>query len=238
MTTSFTVNRDQVINSALRLQGWLDYNATADPAKITVMAEALNIMLKAWSAQGMKIFTVQEIILPLVQGQTTYRIGPSGDLVTDRPLKIVECFLRLNQVAPNFNDIQLQPMSREEYTMLGNKSSQGVPNSYYYDAQIPNGVLYIYLTPDLISEGYTVHLWRQRLVSDINGPTDNFDFPQEWFQALRWGLAAETSLENQCPPATIQFIEAKAEKYINEMVDWDQEPTSIFFMPDARRGQS
>lgn len=235
MTTSFTVNRDQIINSALRLQGWLDYTQTADATKISNMAEALQIMLKAWSTQGMKIFTVQEIVLPLVTGKTSYTIGPSGDLAVDRPLRIANAFIRTFSTAPNTADTTLNPLSRQEWVMLGNKTATGTPNSFYYDAQIPNGVLYLYVTPDSIASGMTVHLWRQRLVSDINNANDNFDFPQEWFQALRWGLAAETALENQCPTETIAIIEGKAKLYIDQMVNWDQEDTSVFFQVDVRR---
>lgn len=236
MSTTFSVTRDQIINSALRLQGWLDFTATADATKVTQMAEALNIMIKAWSAKELKLWCVEELTLPLVAGQRSYTIAPVGaNLTANRPLRIVEAFLRYTASTPD-NDVPLQALSRQEYQMLGVKASPGVVNSYFYDAQIPAGVLYLYLQPNAFGAANTeVHLFSHRLVQDISSGSATFDFPSEWFQALRWGLAAETAEENQIPDAKIERIEAKAQMYLKQIEDWDVEPTSLFFQPDTQR---
>ncbi len=237
MSTTFNVTRNDIINGALRLQGWLDYQGTADATKISNMAEALQIMIKAWSAEGMKLWTIEEQTLPLVTGQIKYTIGPTGNLVGDRPLKIIEAFIRYT-VSGNYNDVTLQRLSRNEYQMLGNKASSGTPNSFFYNPVIPNGELYVYVAPSsFASANDEIHLFVQRLIQDINAAGDSFDLPQEWFQALKWGLADETSLENQIADPVADRIAVRAKYYREQLEDWDQENASIYFQPDMQRMQ-
>lgn len=244
MTTAFTVTRDDVINSALRLQGWLDYTQTAPAQVVTNMAQALQIMIKAWASKGLKVWTIETLTLPLVAGQSKYTIGPTGaDLAANRPLRIEQAYVRLNPTSTAPQDTSLIMVSKNEYNKLGNKSAQGVPNQYFYDPQLgtalatPRGDLYLYLTPDsTIAASYNVKLFSRRQIMDISSASANFDFPQEWFQALRWGLAKETSLENQIPEGVADRISTQATQYLKEMEDWDREYASIYFQPNTEGG--
>jgi len=235
LSTTYSVNAQTLINSVLRLQGWLDYTQTADATKLANMLEALNIMIKAWSARGIKLWCIENITIPLVSGQAAYTIGPTGNVVADRPLRF--------EAAPTINNTsagtvtELFCMSRQEYLTLGNPSSPGVPSNYFYDDLIPNGVLYLYVTPDAnTASTNTVKAPIRRYISDILTLTDNFDFPAEWYQAIRWGLAAETSMENQCPESKAAGIEVKSDKFLEIVEGWDREWASLSFAPD-RRGQ-
>lgn len=237
MTTTYSVTRNQVINAALRKQGWLDYRQTADAQKLTDMAESLNIMIKSWAKNGLKVWCVEELTLPLVASDRIYTIGPSGaQLTANRPLQIAEAFIRYNIASTTPTDIPMQRLSRQEYQMLGNKFTAGTPNSFYYDQTIPNGTLYLYLTPDAFnSSNNEVHLFSRRQISDMNSSSDTFDFPQEWYQALVWGLAAETAMDNQISTEVSDRIDAKAALFLSAVEDWDREEASVFFQPDMQR---
>lgn len=242
MSTTFLVTRDQVINNALRKQGWLDYTQSADATKISNMAESLQIMIKGWAARGIKVWTCEELVLTLVGGQAKYTIGPSGaDLTANRPMRVIDCFLRLNPSSSSPNDTPLTRISKQEYNMLGNKSSQGVPNSYFYDAQL-NGVsntkgdFYLYNVPAAsTASNYNVHIFSQRQIFDISAANDNFDFPQEWFWPLVWNLANETADENKTPPDRCARIERMAMQTMTWIEDFDREWASIYFQPDTNR---
>jgi hypothetical protein len=132
----------------------------------------------------------------------------------------------------NGNDTPLLPTSRQEYNTLGTKSSSGTPNLFYYDAQIPNGQLYLYNVP--ADSTHTVYAQIQRQFYDMVSSGDNFDFPSEWFQALKWGLCEELMLEYKVPANNMQYIIAKAQKTFEESFGFSQEDTSVSFQPDPR----
>lgn len=235
MTTSYSISRDTIIQTALRKLGVLELGTTPDSDTVTNAATSLNVMIKAWQSMGIKLWTVTEYTLPLVASQTSYNIGPSGaDLTADKPLKVVQAWARNMSITPHI-DTPLQLLSKQEYNILGSKSSTGMINSVFYDPRTTYGTLYTYLTPDSnTATNYQVHLVVQRPLNDITLSTDIPDFPNEWMQALIWGLADELAIEYGVPLNHRQEISAKALKYRTDMEDWDVETSSTFFVPDVR----
>lgn len=239
MSTTYSVTAGQLINASARLQGFTIQGGTPPAVVVTTMLEGLNILVKAWSSRGLKVWRVQEQVIPLTTMPRFLQLGPTATsppgIVMDRPLRIEECFIRYNPTSQTPADVSLQALSRNEYDMLGNKFSSGTPNSYYYDQQIPNGILYLYVVPDSLAAGFEVHILARKQISDIASTADTLDFPSEWYQALKHALADETALENQIPESVADRISAKASQYREEMEDWDREYTSVFFQPDQRR---
>ena len=236
MTTSYTVTRDQVISSALRKLAVLELGATPDTDTINNAAVALNLMIKMWAVDGLKLWTINELVLPLVASQTSYVIGPGGDLVTDKPLKLIQAWLRNTTVTPNI-DTPMQILSKQEYNILGSKASTGTANSVFLDPRVTTSILYAYLTPEAYTAStYQMHLVVQRMMSDLNNSTDIPDFPTEWMQALVWGLADQLAIEYSVPANHRVEIAQRATAYKEQMASWDVESTSTFFTPDMRFG--
>ena len=105
-TTTFSVTRNDIIQSSLRLLGVLEEGAQPTAPAIESASLVLNMMLKDWMTDGIKLWTVTELTIPLKANQTTYTIGPSStyDLNTNKPLRLIQSFLRnvsntTNQVA-------------------------------------------------------------------------------------------------------------------------------------------
>ena len=237
MTTSYSASRDLIIASALRKLQVLDLGSTPDGNTLANATDSLNIMIKSWQSQGIKLWTIDEYTLPLVAAKTTYTIGPTGsDLVLDKPLKVIQAWARNISVTPQI-DTPLMILSKQEYNILGSKGSQGMVNSIFYDPRSTYGSLSTFLTPDATTAAqYQVHLVVQKPLQDVS-LTDGTaipDFPNEWLQALIWGLADELSLEYGCHINQRQEISVKATKYRMELEDWDVESTSTFFTPDPR----
>ena len=196
MTTTYSVTRDQIITAALRKLQVTELGTTPDADTVTNAAQALNIMIKAWQTQGIKLWTVSEYTLPLVAAQRTYTISPSGsNLTADKPLKVIQAWLRNTSVTPNI-DTPLQILSRQEYNILGSKDSSGMINSVWYEPGATVGTLTTYLNPDsTTATNYTLHFIGQKPITDISLSTDVPDFPNEWMQSLVWGLADELAIE-------------------------------------------
>jgi len=398
MTTTYSINRDQIITSALRKLQVLELGATPDPDTVLNASQSLNLMIKAWQSQGIKLWTIQEYVVPLVASQNTYKLGytttktglvevtssnsavvtasialttglmtvtavtsgtvavgatltgtgisgtititsfgsgsgglgtyntswtgaaiasttvtcfvsgsnvityigngltvgtplvvtttgtlPGGltagntyyvistptpytlvlsstlggvavgittvgtgvhtstvttpvtvDQVTDKPLKVIQAWLRNVSVTP-YIDRPVLIVSRQEYNILGSKFATGQINSIWYDPRTTYGEVHTYLTPDATTAAdYRLYMVGQKPLGDILLSTDIPDFPTEWMQALVWGLADELAIEYGCHVNQRQEIMMKAERYRNDLMDWDVETTSTFFQVDQR----
>ena len=229
-TYAFAVSRDDIIGAALRGLHVYGPTDTIPPADITYCAQALNMVVKALAAKGVLVWTMQELLVPMVANQGTYGVGPSGpDLITpSRPMRILQAFMR-----DSFgNDQDIMITSRFDYNLLGQKTSPGSPNQMYYDPQFPNGIVTLYNVPTDATT--TLHLVAQRQVQDFNLSTDNPDFPQECYQMLKWALMDEIALEYEASAMTIKIAATKAAQFINDMVSFEQEEASVTFSPSNR----
>lgn len=78
----FTVTEDDIIEGAIRLLGGNEnFKLGPDLEKIQAR-EALNMMAKAWQAEGIGIWMFTEAVLFLGASAESYDIGPTGDHAT------------------------------------------------------------------------------------------------------------------------------------------------------------
>ena len=62
-TTTFTVTRDQIIEAALRSLSVLEEGAQPSATTLENSSFSLNLILKKWQSEGMKIWTIKEVLL-------------------------------------------------------------------------------------------------------------------------------------------------------------------------------
>lgn len=150
-----------------------------------------------------------------------------------KPLKILQegTFIRS---AAGYDTTLLQ-ISRQEYNQQGNKSSPGIPNQFYYDIGVDSGMLYLLNVP--IDATQMLYLQTQRPFFDMVAETDDFDFPSEWFQALKWGGCAELAAEYGVPLQMISYYEQKASMLLEECFAFSVEEASTMFTADMRGGR-
>jgi len=247
MSSTFTVSRDQIISLALRKLGVLELGDTPDSATIANASLALNLFIKQCATEGLKIWKVEELVIPMTNAQYTYVLGGSNSAlmydsfdtsfttpITDKPLKVIQGWYRNNQSTPPV-DTPLQLLSKQEYNILGSKQSQGVANSVFYDVKQLNGILYVYLEPNsYVATNLNIHLVAQMPMNDLMRGQDVPDFPNEWMNTLVWNLADQLAIEYSVPQNHRQEIAARAKTYRDQLTDWDVEPTSTFFQVDMR----
>lgn len=80
---NFTVNRTDLIESALRKLGAYDAGDTPSSEELADANMALNLMVKAWSAKGLNVPWRETLTLFLQPDTRSYRIGPTGDECTE-----------------------------------------------------------------------------------------------------------------------------------------------------------
>lgn len=144
-----------------------------------------------------------------------------------RPLRITEIFRRDSN-----SDTSLILTSREEYMLLGNKTTTGTPNQAYYDPQLTNGVIYFFPVPD--NGDVTMEIVYHRPFHDFDAVTDTPDFPQEWLEALKYGLAVRLAPEYGIPLSAQQMLGIQLGKIKERVMGWDVEDASVYFSPGDR----
>ena len=100
-----------------------------------------------------------------------------------RPVEIIEC--RLHRADDTETPIGIY--GRLDYELLSNKTQTGTPNQVYYDKQLNNGKLYVWLVPTDMQNylKFTAKL----PIQIIDNLTDNFEIAQEWSLPVAWNLA-------------------------------------------------
>ena len=245
MSSTYTINRDQIISLALKKLGVLEVGSTPDAETIAGANMSLNLLVKQLNTEGLKLWKVSELIVPLFANQTTYVLGGNSSAVmydslaptvpiTDRPLKVIQGFYRNVSSTPVI-DTPVMIVSKQEYNTLGSKGSTGTANTIFYDSKQTSGILYVYLTPDANSEAnLQLHIVAQMPLNDLVLATDIPDFPNEWMNCLVWNLADQLALEYGVPMNARQEIAQRATAYRTQLDDWNVEAASTFFQPDFR----
>lgn len=145
--------------------------------------DTLNMMLKAWQADGIMYWLMTEGTLTLVQGQASYSFATGGDFTTV-PFDMVDM-----RITRNSTDLPMVELSREEYYDLPIKDNQGYPTQWFYDRQRSSGTLYVWPAPDATAG--TLKFTYRRSIMDMDASDDDIDLPQEWYNAIVWNLAEE-----------------------------------------------
>lgn len=129
------------------------------------------------------------------------------------------------------NDTPVKIISREEYTRLTNKNSQGKIVQAFYDPQLGNGVLRVWPTPDNATD--VLQFWYERILEDFDAAGDTPDFAIEWSEPLILGLAYR--MANTVGTISIQrmqMLKSAADEALAIAMNYDRSNASTFFQPD------
>lgn len=228
-TYAFLMSRDDTIKAALRLTTRFGAGDTIPTEDIDNCAQALNILCKAMVIDSLPLWCVEQLSVPFVVGQSRYDLSARG---AGLPTRVLDCFWR----SAEGNDVSLTQLSRYDYNLLGDKSSPGAPNQYFYDRQLTAGWLTVYNVPAEATS--TLQVTVQRQIQDVNLGTQNLDFTQEAYQMLKWCLADEIALEYSTPRDVRMEIGQKASYYRERFFSSPdgQENASVTFAPGGRGG--
>ena len=146
-----------------------------------------------------------------------------------QPILIETATLRDQQL----NDTPLRILTVQDYDMLPSKVAPqniGDPGAIYYEFQLTNSNLF---TDVAAAQDVTKHivLTYMEAVQDITNASDNFEYPQEYFLALSWGLAKQI-----CPMFNAVWTPLMEENYRAALATAqkkDPERQTIFFQPGA-----
>jgi len=228
-STDFASSRDIIIKGALRKVGALAQGQTPTTNDVNDAAEALNTLAKAWMADGMPLWKIVTYAFPLSASVNSYRIGLSQTVNTNKPVHIIQAFIR--DTSSNV-DIPLRIETLYDYNRLSNKSATGRPIQLSYLPQRTFGDIFIYPTPDAtIASTNQIYIRFQSPYEDFDSAADEPDFPQEWFQALIYGLAYTLAPEYGIPIQERNVLREDMLMYKAEALSGGSEEGSMFIQP-------
>ena len=231
-STNFSVTRDDIIKRSLRLLGVLAQGETPTADQVTEAAFALNSLVKAWEADGMPIWALKTTTVPLVAGQSVYSIGLTKNVNTPKPLKVIQAW---NHSTTSSVDIPMRVITKQEYNILGNKTSSGNPIQCYYEPLIDYGNLYVFPVPATTdATNNTISIVYQRPFEDFDTSTDTPDFPQEWYDAVAYGLACRLAPEYGVPSDSRKMLWQEMTIIKQDALNYGLEEGSMFLMRDNR----
>jgi hypothetical protein len=224
-STNFATSRDSLIKGALRIAGALAQGETPTTDQYSEAAEALNMLVKTLQVDGMPLWAIKESSITLTTSTATYEIGLSKTVNIPKPLKVLNGYL--HNISTSI-DIPMVALTRQEYNLLGNKTASGSPVQFWYDPQNTYGVLSVFPVPD------TVKIVYQRPFEDFDASTDEPDFPQEWYETLKFMLADRLAPEYGLSLAERQDLSRRAKEMHETVLGFGTEEGSFRFQVDSR----
>jgi hypothetical protein len=235
MTTSndtiYQLGRDEIIKAALRKLGVIAQGQSPSTEDITNASIALNMLVAEFRTIGMPLWARKEYTFNPVAGQQVYQFGIGKTFNIPFPLHLLQAFrqdgtsttkIRM-EIIPNYN-LNLYPTS-----------SGGTPIQVSYQPFNNYGELSVWPVPDSTATGSTVNIIYQSPFQYFDAATDTMDFPEEWYNALVFGLAATLAPEWTIPLEDRQRLSAEAKQHLDNAKDFGYEDGSIYFQPQRRR---
>lgn len=178
---------------------------------------------------------------------TTVNGAPSGDTVTltdqltaavsvdnqvwtyttkmQQPLKILTAYLRDSEGDDTPLDVD---MTLEEYESLPDKDVDGEPCQFYFEKSRTDATLYLDTAVEDVTD--VLHVTFYRPIEDFDNATDDADYPQQWFRALKFGLALDIAPEYGIEPLPNVVRLASESLAIAQNVDLEQ--SDVFYEPE------
>lgn len=120
---------------------------------------------------------------------------------------------------PNDYEIPINFESRQDYFDLPNKNQRGLPIQAYYSRQEPQGIMYLWTTPDNAQS--VINFSYERETQIITQDSDNFDLPSYYTEALVFNIADRIKLKFSTSPERSAEIKAEARRSLDEAENYD-----------------
>ena len=196
---------------------------------------SLNLLTIEWANRGINLWTLEQLEIPLVEGQITY------DLPVDT-IDLLDHVVRTG-TGQNQTDINITRISESTYLTIPNKNATGRPIQVWVNRQsgatYPDGLttetkypqINVWPAPEQ-SNFYTFVTYRLRRIQDAGeGGSHMQDIPFRFLPALVAGLAFYLSMKIPEAMDRVQFLKAEYEAAYQLAADEDREKAAIRLAP-------
>jgi hypothetical protein len=178
---------------------------------------ATNLLLSRWSADGLNLWQVELVTVPLVSGTSTYSV-PSNTVV------VLDMYIEYG--SPPIDRIIL-PISRTEYASYPNKQQSGFPTVAWFD-RLLSPTITIWPVPDGTQTSLKYYRLIQLQDANMNG-TQQLDIPYYFLDALAYALAVR--LAQIWSPDKVALLKPFADEAYQIAIKQNVETASYFISP-------
>ena len=178
---------------------------------------SLNLMFAEWANRGLNLWTVEQEVLTLTQGQA--QVTLSNDVVD-----ILEMALRRAGT-----DLEMERISRGQYLDFPNKTSQGRPSQFYLDRQI-SPVINLWQTPENSTDQLVYYYVRR--IEDADALVNTSAIPFRFYPCMVAGLAYYLAMKRA--PERLQLLKGVYEEEFQRAAEEDEDRVPLRLVPGRR----
>jgi len=180
---------------------------------------ATNMMFTRWSNQGVNLWQVSLVTVPIVAGTATYNVDASTVVMLDAYIEYGN---------PPIDRI-IMPISRTEYASYPNKTQQGFPTVFWFDRLLAPTVT-LWPTPD--GSQTSLKYYKVNRIEDANmNGTQQTDIPPIWLEAMTFGLAERLALI--WAPEKVAIMKPMADEAYQIAANQNVETAAFYISPST-----
>lgn len=173
-----------IIFDALAEIGVVGAGDEVSGADYEICLRKLNQALQRWSNRRLMAPELSEVSV-LLNGAANYTIGPSGGVLTARPIRVERAIASGGGV-----DYPVKVYTRDEWDAIAVKDvTGGPPEAIWYESSAPNGRVWVYPK----SADYTLKLDVLTLLTSYSAISDEIALPEGYETALTLTLADDVA---------------------------------------------
>lgn len=171
----------------------------------------LNQLLESLRNDKLMCYAIQDETVTLSSGQTTRTVGPTGSLVTTRPVEIQTAYIIVSG-----QSYPVEIINEDQYAAIPDKTStSNWPNKIWYQPSMPDGTIYIH---PVTSGSSALHILTRTPVLAYAATTDAVSLPPGWERMLSFNLAVELASDWGKPvPPQVMMIAASSMRSVKRM---------------------
>lgn len=177
---------------------------------------SMNLMFAEWANRGLNLWTVNQATITVTQGTASYA-------VSEDHADILEMVLRRSGT-----DYEVERISRSEYFLLPNKTTQGRPSQFYYDRKIAP-VINLWQVPENSTDQIVYYYVRR--IEDAGTLANTTDMPWRFYPCLAAGLAYYIAMKRA--PERLEMLKAIYEDEFTRAAEEDEDRVPLKLQPDV-----
>lgn len=220
-TTAFNLDIAEMIEEAYEQAG-VEVKSGYD---VRTARRSLNLLTIEWANRQVNLWTIEQVVLPLVAGTATYTLAADT-------IDILDLVIRTGSGTTQ-SDIAIGRIPLDTYASIPTKTAIGRPIQWYINRQATPTVT---LWPVPADTSYTMVYWRMRRIQDT-GPSGQttMDIPFRFIPAMISGLAYYIARKKPELVDRIQMLKAMYDESFQLAIEEDRERASTFIVPYVSR---
>lgn len=188
-----------LVDRSLRLIGQLPSGESATSDETADAMEAFNGLLALWRNEDLMCWSMRTETVPMVATQSSYTVGPTGDLVSTRPVSIESAYMLVGTASH-----PVSILTEEQYASLRSKSETAeYPTAILFRPTMPDATILVHPVP---TDTDSLKITTRVPISAFAAKTDTVSLPPGWEEAIvtNGAVVLAPEFETEAKPSVVQ----------------------------------